>query len=122
MDYFNAPYPQCMAVLDIVRCAVVCKDDEELCCLFDLFVQEFSGSIKRVKNAFHKVNGRQTYGYRAVLINIAYGDSKILPYPKYRMVVEVQLLLNKYFQIRRKMHLGYQKRKELMMQKNHIMY
>eukprot|EP01083_Nonionella_stella_P278136 945736_1 len=107
LDYSSSRYPQCMAVLDIVRCAIVCEDDLELCGLFDALRTEFKGQFKRIKNAFDPVNGRDTYGYRAVLMNVAYGDEAILPYPKYRMICEIQLILNSYFQVRKKMHLGY---------------
>eukprot|EP01084_Bolivina_argentea_P163317 284137_1 len=106
LDYNSAPHPQCMAVLDIVRCAIVCENDKELCSLYNLIVSEFSQQIKRVKNAFADIN-KGTYGYRAVLMNIVYGDQDVLPYPKYRMICEVQLLLNKYYKVRGKMHLGY---------------
>ena len=93
-----------MAVLDIVRCAIICEDDNELSSLFELLCSKFSGKILRVKNAFDVNKG--TYGYRAVLMNIAYGDKNILP-EKYEMIVEIQLLLSKFYQVRKNMHLGY---------------
>ena len=40
------------------------------------------------------------------MINLAFGDEKLLPF-KYKIVCETQLLLNKYYQIRKDMHLGY---------------
>ena len=30
VDYADAPFPQCMAVLDIVRCAIVLEDEQEV--------------------------------------------------------------------------------------------
>eukprot|EP01083_Nonionella_stella_P073240 197878_1 len=105
LDYYDKPPPQCMAVLDIVRCAVVCETDDELCSLFELINTKFSGKILRIKNAFDDVN-KGTYGYRAVLMNIAYGDESLLP-KEYQMICEVQLLLLKYYQVRKNMHLGY---------------
>eukprot|EP01084_Bolivina_argentea_P266183 451386_1 len=56
LDYFNREHPQCMSVLDIVRCAIVCETDEELCSLFYLLCKKYSGKILRVKNAFDNVN------------------------------------------------------------------
>lgn len=55
LDYFDQPTPQCMAVLDIVRCAIVCENDNELCNLYDMLIKEFSGKILRVKNAFDDI-------------------------------------------------------------------
>eukprot|EP01083_Nonionella_stella_P198276 728097_1 len=81
LDYSDRPPPQCMCVLDIVRCAIVCEDDA-----FD--------SVKK-----------GTYGYRAVLINIAYGDDALLP-NGYSIICEAQLLLNTFYQVRKFMHLG----------------
>eukprot|EP01084_Bolivina_argentea_P316985 549537_1 len=105
LDYFDKPPPQCMAVLDIVRCAIVCENDIELCSLFELIRSKFKGKILRVKNAFDSVN-KGTYGYRAVLINIAYSDNTLLP-KEYSLICEVQLLLSKYYQTRKLMHLVY---------------
>ena len=105
LDYFDREHPQCMAVLDIVRCAIVCESDEELCNLYKLLCKKFSGKILRIKNAFDNVN-KGTYGYRAVLINIAYGDELLLP-KEYEIICEVQLLLYNYYMIRKDMHLGY---------------
>eukprot|EP01083_Nonionella_stella_P156480 506830_1 len=105
LDYFDKPSPQCMAVLDIVRCAIVCEDAKELCHLFDLIVSKFSGKILRIKNAFDDVT-KGTFGYRAVLLNIAFGDEALLP-KKYQMICEVQLLIWKYYKVRKNMHLGY---------------
>eukprot|EP01083_Nonionella_stella_P276821 940959_1 len=105
LDYFDKPSPQCMAVLDIVRCAIVCEDDNELCHLFDLIVSKFSGKILRIKNAFDDVT-KGTFGYRAVLLNIAFGNETLLP-KKYEMICEVQLLIWKYYKVRKNMHLGY---------------
>eukprot|EP01083_Nonionella_stella_P144853 453004_1 len=107
LKYFSRPPPQCMAVLDIVRCGIVCEDAVELCSLFDLIVSKYSGSIMRVKNAFDDIKkGEDSHGYRAVMINIAFGDESVLP-KGFRMVCEAQLLLSKYYAVRKNMHLGY---------------
>eukprot|EP01083_Nonionella_stella_P217579 781093_1 len=107
LKYFSREAPQCMAVLDIVRCGIVCEDDAELCSLFDLIMTKFSGSILRVKNAFDDIKkGEDSHGYRAVMINIAFGDESVLP-KGFRMVCEAQLLLSKYYAVRKNMHLGY---------------
>eukprot|EP01083_Nonionella_stella_P244870 851818_1 len=107
LDYFNTPSPQCLSVLDIVRCAIVCESADELCTLFELINVTFSGKILRVKNAFDDPNkGACQYGYRAILMNIAYGDPNVLP-KGYELIVEVQLLLFKYYTVRKNMHLGY---------------
>merc|ERR1712113_77782 len=107
LKYFVKPTPQCMAVLDIVRCGIVCEDAEELCSLYQLIMEKFSGNILRVKNAFDDIKkGNDSHGYRAVMINIAFGDETLLP-KNYKMVCEAQLLLNKYYQVRKDMHLGY---------------
>eukprot|EP01083_Nonionella_stella_P071755 192927_1 len=107
LKYFSREAPQCMAVLDIVRCGIVCEDAVELCSLFDLIVSKYSGSIMRVKNAFDDIKkGDDSHGYRAVMINIAFGDESVLP-KGFRMVCEAQLLLSKYYEVRKNMHLGY---------------
>eukprot|EP01084_Bolivina_argentea_P200949 343548_1 len=36
VDYKDKPHPRCMNVLDIVRCAIVCQDDNELFSLYKL--------------------------------------------------------------------------------------
>eukprot|EP01083_Nonionella_stella_P089999 251401_1 len=105
LDYCNHPTPQVMNILDIVRCAVVCETENELCCLYGRIVARFSGKILRVKNAFDEAR-KGTYGYRAVLINIAYGDETVLA-KGFEMICEVQLLLLKYYEVRKNMHLGY---------------
>lgn len=74
LKYFKHPPPQCMAVTDIVRCGIVCESDEELCSLFHLICERFSGKMLRVKNAFDTPEkGNDSWGYRAVLMNIIYG-------------------------------------------------
>eukprot|EP01083_Nonionella_stella_P254587 874655_1 len=97
-----------MAVLDIVRCAIICVDDNELCSLFELIMKTYSGSILRVKNAFDDITkGDASHGYRAVMINMAFGGKDASLPNGYKMVCEVQLLLLKYYQVRKNMHLGY---------------
>jgi len=107
LKYYVQPAPQCMAVLDIVRCGIVCEDSEELCSLYQLIMERFKGNIMRVKNAFDDIKkGDDSHGYRAVMINIKFGDESLLP-KGYEMVCEAQLLLNAYYQVRKDMHLGY---------------
>eukprot|EP01083_Nonionella_stella_P077620 212043_1 len=90
------------AMYGCVGCCAV-----ELCSLFDLIVSKYSGSILRVKNAFDDIKkGEDSHGYRAVMINIAFGDESVLP-KGFRMVCEAQLLLSKYYAVRKNMHLGY---------------
>ena len=89
LKYFVKPTPQCMAVLDIVRCGIVCEDDEELCSLYQLIMERFSGNILRVKNAFDDIKkGDDSHGYRAVMININFGGP--LEEKGYKMVCEAQ--------------------------------
>eukprot|EP01084_Bolivina_argentea_P285103 488842_1 len=95
-----------MSVLDIVRCAIICENHIELINLFNLLCKQYSGNILRVKNAFNPNIENKSFGYRAILINIIFNDENILP-KKYSMICEVQLLLSKYYQVRKKMHLGY---------------
>eukprot|EP01084_Bolivina_argentea_P140557 247056_1 len=102
LDYFDRPNPKIMSVLDIVRCAIVCETDHELCSLFQLICDKFCGKILRVKNAFNDVN-KGTYGYRAILINVAFPTGN----NQYEMITEIQLILQKYFHVRKNMHLGY---------------
>ena len=74
LKYFKHPPPQCMAVTDIVRCGIVCESDGELCSLFQLICEQFPGKMLRVKNAFDAPEkGNDSWGYRAVLMNIIYG-------------------------------------------------
>ncbi len=63
----------------------------------------FCGKILRVKNAFNDVN-KATYGYRAILINVSFSTGNN---NQYEMITEIQLILQKYFHVRKNMHLGY---------------
>ena len=103
-DYKYEKPPRQGCVLDIVRCAIVCIDDIEMASLYKLIIKQFSKKILRVKNAFSDVK-KANYGYRAVLINVIC-TAKVngVEFP---MIVEIQLILAKYFDVRKSMHLAY---------------
>ena len=80
-------------------------DDVEMTALYKLIVKRFEKNIFRVKNGFTDLNAAN-YGYRAILINVicTVKDNGI----EFSMIVEIQLILAKYFQVRQSMHLAYQ--------------
>eukprot|EP01083_Nonionella_stella_P292590 995094_1 len=102
-DYRNEygePNDYCM-VWDWIRCALICKDTEEMVQMYKLIVNNvnnayFVKKIVRVKNGFFK-GSQSNYGYRAILINIVFGN----------MIAEIQLILLSYLKIRKQMHLYY---------------
>lgn len=112
-DYKFDPSPKSGSVLDDVRCAIVLEDDVELASLFQMICSDekngYKGRIYRAKNAFSDVK-KNSFGYRAVLINVietySIKDSsgKQIDFP---LIVEIQLILKSYFQVRKSMHLGY---------------
>lgn len=118
IKYWKEKHPKCMAVTDIVRCGVVCEDEQELCSLYNMLVNDekwFKGRVIRVKNAFDDVKkGNDSYGYRAILMNVAHGDAHPsgidednFPFPDYQIACEIQLLLKSYWNVRAIMHLAY---------------
>ena len=94
--------------MDIVRCAVVCETTQELCSVYERICTHFKGKVFRVKNAFSAENSnKSSYGYRAILMNVIYENDKLFSKTSVGMIVEIQLILSSYYQVRKNMHLGY---------------
>eukprot|EP01084_Bolivina_argentea_P065308 119039_1 len=106
-DYSKETHqPYACRLQDVVRCAVKCKDCNELIESFNKLIDKYSKSgIVKVKNTFDK-SMKIEFGYRAVYVCFVY-ESKQEKYKNIKMICEVQLTLDAVIRVRNWMHVFY---------------
>uniref|UniRef100_A0A7S0TEL7 Uncharacterized protein n=1 Tax=Elphidium margaritaceum TaxID=933848 RepID=A0A7S0TEL7_9EUKA len=103
-DYFDASYPKCAKLLDLVRCSVTFNTLEQLLVGYEALMADTADSqtcikMARVKNGF--LDQEYEGGYRDIKVNVMFQSAKK---PELKMIVEVQLILGQYLNEKKRIH------------------